>query len=365
MEESMRKRLEATKKRYEEIENDLSTQDFSHDVPRLTSLSKEQASLRAAYEGFCSYLKLEADEKEANELSLESDPELSSLGKEQKKSDEAKMVELELSLKDLLLPQDPNDSKNIIVEIRGAVGGDEANIFAGDLLRMYTRYSENQGWKIQFIDGEEGAAGGYSYVSFMVKGENVYSKLKFESGAHRVQRVPKTEASGRIHTSTATVLVMPEAEELDVHINPADLKIDTYRSQGAGGQNVNKTESAVRVTHIPTGIVVSCQTEKAQLQNKEICMRMIRAKVQAFYQEKEDSARASERKLKVGTGERSEKIRTYNYPQNRVTDHRIGFTTNTLDRVMEGDLDPIIDALIHFDQEQKLLEEEKKDATHC
>lgn len=364
MEDSMRKRLEATKKRYEEIEADLGTNDYSHDVPRLTALSKEQASLRAAYENYCHYLKLESDAKEANEMAIGNDPELAELGKDEKKKDEEEMATLEVSLKDILLPTDPNDSKNIIVEIRGAVGGDEANIFAGDLLRMYSRYSENQGWKIKFLDGEEGSAGGYSYVSFMVKGENVYSKLKYESGAHRVQRVPKTEASGRIHTSTATVLVMPEAEEIDVHINPADLKIDTYRSQGAGGQNVNKTESAVRVTHIPTGIVVSCQTEKAQLQNKEICMQMIRAKVQAYYQEKEDSARASERKLKVGTGERSEKIRTYNYPQNRVTDHRIGFTTNTLDRVMEGELEPVIDALIHFDQEQKLLEEEKDDADH-
>ena len=278
----------------------------------------------------------------------------------EKKSLLEKMEKIEVDLHGKLLPADPNDKKNIIVEIRGAVGGDEANIFAGDLLRMYTRYAENQGWKVQYIDGEEGSAGGYSYVSFMVKGKNVYSKLKFESGAHRVQRVPKTEASGRIHTSTATVLVMPEAEEVDVKINPTDLKIDTYRSQGAGGQNVNKTESAVRVTHIPTGIVVSCQTEKAQLQNKEICMRMIRAKVHDFYQSQQDDARASERKLKVGTGERSEKIRTYNYPQNRVTDHRIGFTVNQLDRIMEGELDDVIEALIHYDQEQKLLEESNK-----
>lgn len=360
MEESMRKRLEATKKRYEEIEQELSTEDFSNNVPKLTTLSKEQASLRDAYEAYERYSKLESDAKEANDMANGDDEELALLGKEEKKKCEEEMSNIESSLHELLLPKDPNDSKNIIVEIRGAVGGDEANIFAGDLLRMYTRYAEKEGWKIQYLDGEEGTAGGYSYVSFMVKGENVYSKLKFESGAHRVQRVPKTEASGRIHTSTATVLVMPEAEEVDVHINPADLKIDTYRSQGAGGQNVNKTESAVRVTHLPTGIVVSCQTEKAQLQNKEICMRMIRAKVKAYYQGIEDSARASERKLKVGTGERSEKIRTYNYPQNRVTDHRIGFTTNTLDRVMEGELDDIIAALIHFDQEQKLLEEEQK-----
>ena len=360
MESSMRKRLEAIEKRFLEIEEELAKPEIEEDIAKLTALSKERASLEDPYQAFCHYKKMEEEYKEAMEASNSDDPEFAELMKEEKKRLENEMSQMEVDLKAELLPADPNDHKNIIVEIRGAVGGDEANIFAGDLLRMYTRYAESQGWKIQFIDGEEGAAGGYSYVSFMVKGENVYSKLKFESGAHRVQRVPKTEASGRIHTSTATVLVMPEAEEVDVKINPADLKIDTYRSQGAGGQNVNKTESAVRVTHIPTGIVVSCQTEKAQLQNKEICMRMIRAKVQDFYQSQQDDARASERKLKVGTGERSEKIRTYNYPQNRVTDHRIGYTTNTLDRIMEGELEPLIEALIHFDQEQKLLEAEKE-----
>lgn len=360
MESSMRKRLEAIEKRFLEIEEELAKPEIEEDIAKLTALSKERASLEDPYQAFCRYKKMEEEYKEAMEASNSDDPEFAELMKEEKKRLENEMGQMEVDLKAELLPADPNDHKNIIVEIRGAVGGDEANIFAGDLLRMYTRYAESQGWKIQFIDGEEGAAGGYSYVSFMVKGENVYSKLKFESGAHRVQRVPKTEASGRIHTSTATVLVMPEAEEVDVKINPADLKIDTYRSQGAGGQNVNKTESAVRITHIPTGIVVSCQTEKAQLQNKEICMRMIRAKVQDFYQSQQDDARASERKLKVGTGERSEKIRTYNYPQNRVTDHRIGYTTNTLDRIMEGELEPLIEALIHFDQEQKLLEAEKE-----
>ncbi len=356
----MRKRLEAIEKRFLEIEEELAKPEIEEDIAKLTALSKERASLEDPYRAFCRYKKMEEEYKEAMEASNSDDPEFAELMKEEKKRLENEMSQMEVDLKAELLPADPNDHKNIIVEIRGAVGGDEANIFAGDLLRMYTRYAESQGWKIQFIDGEEGTAGGYSYVSFMVKGENVYSKLKFESGAHRVQRVPKTEASGRIHTSTATVLVMPEAEEVDVKINPADLKIDTYRSQGAGGQNVNKTESAVRITHIPTGIVVSCQTEKAQLQNKEICMRMIRAKVQDFYQSQQDDARASERKLKVGTGERSEKIRTYNYPQNRVTDHRIGYTTNTLDRIMEGELEPLIEALIHFDQEQKLLEAEKE-----
>lgn len=360
MEESMRKRLEAVKTRCEEIDRDLSDPAIMNNVALITELSKERSSLSEAYEGYLEYLKAESDLKDADDIINSGDPELAEMMKLEKKSLVEKMEQIEVDLHGKLLPADPNDKKNIIVEIRGAVGGDEANIFAGDLLRMYTRYAENQGWKVQYIDGEEGSAGGYSYVSFMVKGKNVYSKLKFESGAHRVQRVPKTEASGRIHTSTATVLVMPEAEEVDVKINPTDLKIDTYRSQGAGGQNVNKTESAVRVTHIPTGIVVSCQTEKAQLQNKEICMRMIRAKVHDFYQSQQDDARASERKLKVGTGERSEKIRTYNYPQNRVTDHRIGFTVNQLDRIMEGELDDVIEALIHYDQEQKLLEESNK-----
>ncbi len=365
MEDSMRKRLEVVKKRYEEIEEELADPAIGDDVKKLTDLSKERASLEKPYEAYAKYRKLESDAKDALELiSSGEDPELVEVLKEERKEMLNEMEKMEEELKIQLIPADPNDSKNIIVELRGAVGGDEANIFAGDLFRMYTRYCEEQGWKLQYIDGEEGSSGGYSFVSFMVKGENVYSKLKFESGAHRVQRVPKTEASGRIHTSTATVLVMPEAEEVDVKIDPADLKVDTYRSQGAGGQNVNKTESAVRVTHIPTGIVVSCQTEKAQLQNKEICMRTIRAKVKDYYQSLEDSARDSERKLKVGTGERSEKIRTYNYPQNRVTDHRIGFTTNSLDRVMEGDLEPIVDALIHFDQEQKLLESGIKDANN-
>ena len=352
MEESMRNRLEVVKKRFADLETELADPALNNDIPRLTALSKERASLEDENNQYLRYLRLESDLKDAMEIINGSDQEMVEMMKEERKRIENEMEELEKTLKEELIPVDPNDKKNIIVEIRGAVGGDEANIFAGDLLRMYTKYAESQGWSIQYVDGEEGGAGGYSYVSFMVKGENVYSKLKFESGAHRVQRVPKTEAAGRIHTSTATVLVMPEAEEVDVKINPADLKIDTYRSQGAGGQNVNKTESAVRVTHIPTGIVVSCQTEKAQLQNKEICMQMIRAKVQDFYQSKQDEARDSERKLKVGTGERSEKIRTYNYPQNRVTDHRIGFTLYQLPEVMEGKVDELLDALqTHYQAE--------------
>lgn len=355
----MRKRLEATRERYHQLEAELAKEDAADDLAKFTALSKEHSNLQEPTLKYERYLYLEEDVRQSYEMENSGDPELAELAKMTRKEDEEEMERLEAELKTLLLPKDPNDDKNIIVEIRGAVGGDEANIFAGDLFRMYTKYAERQGWKITVIDASVCPAGGYSYISFMVKGEAVYSKLKFESGAHRVQRVPKTEASGRIHTSTATVLVMPEAKEVDVQINPNDLKIDTYHSQGAGGQNVNKTESAVRITHIPTGLVVACQTEKAQLQNKEIAMQMIRAKVYAYFQEQEDAKRANERRLKVGTGERSEKIRTYNYPQNRVTDHRIGYTVNQLDRIMEGDLDGVIEALIHYDQEQKLLEEQQ------
>ena len=357
----MRKRLEAVTERYLKLSDELAQDDAVNDLARFTRISKEKADLEPAYDRYVHYKKLEQDVKDSIEMENSGDEELVEFAKATRKEALAEMESLEEEFKTLLLPKDPNDDKNIIVEIRGAVGGDEANIFAGDLMRMYAKYAEKQGWKISLLDASLGAAGGYSSVSFMIKGDSVYSKLKFESGAHRVQRVPKTEASGRIHTSTATVLVMPEAKEVDVQINPSDLKIDTYHSQGAGGQNVNKTESAVRITHIPTGIVAACQTEKAQLQNKEIAMQMIRAKVFAFFQEQEDAKRATERKLKVGTGERSEKIRTYNYPQNRVTDHRIGFTLNQLDRIMEGELDAIIEALIHFDQEQKLLEAQGED----
>ena len=357
MEESMRKRLEAVKTRCEEIDRDLSDPAIMNNVALITELSKERSSLSEAYEGYMEYLKAESDLKDADDIINSGDAELAEMMKLEKKSLLEKMENIEKDLHGKLLPADPNDKKNIIVEIRGAVGGDEANIFAGDLLRMYTRYAENQGWKVQYIDGEEGSAGGYSYVSFMVKGKNVYSKLKFESGAHRVQRVPKTEASGRIHTSTATVLVMPEAEEIDIQINPNDLQVDTYHSQGAGGQNVNKTESAVRITHIPTGTVVACQTEKSQIQNREIAMQMLRTKMYANMLAEQQEKIGNERRLKIGTGERSEKIRTYNYPQNRVTDHRIGFTIQKLDRVIEGELDEVIDALIHYDQSAKLAGE--------
>ena len=359
METSMLKRLEATKIRLGEIDNELMQESVTKDIKRFRDLSKERANLEPIVDEYEKYLKINSDLKDSEVMMSDPDSEIAQFGHEEHKrllEEESQLVE---RVKILLLPKDPNDDKNIIVEIRGAAGGDEGNIFAGDLFRMYVRYAEHQGWKIQMLDENVCEAGGYSLVSFMIKGNSVYSKLKFESGAHRVQRVPKTEASGRIHTSTATVLVMPEMEDIDVEINMADVLVDTYRSQGAGGQNVNKTESAVRMTHKPTGVVVSCQTEKSQIQNREICMQMLRAKIYAKLQEEQEAKIGSERRLKVGTGERSEKIRTYNYPQNRVTDHRIGFTIQKLDRVMEGELDEVLDALIHYDQEMKMLGEQE------
>jgi len=358
MEDSMRARLVVAEKRLAEIDNELMDPEVMKNIAHFREISKERANLDPQVEAFNQYKKAEEELVGAQEMSHDSDPEMAEMGKEEIKRLSNLLETLEANLKELLLPKDPNDDKNIIVEIRGAVGGDEANIFAGDLFRMYTRYAETQGWKIQMLDENPSEAGGFAAVSFKISGKMVYSKLKFESGAHRVQRVPRTEASGRIHTSTATVLVMPEAEEIDIEINPNDLQVDTYHSQGAGGQNVNKTESAVRITHIPTGTVVACQTEKSQIQNREIAMQMLRAKMYANKLAEQQEAIGNERKLKVGTGERSEKIRTYNYPQNRVTDHRIGFTVQKLDRIIEGDLDEVIDALIHYDQSLKMAGEE-------
>lgn len=357
MEDSMLKRLDATKKRLAEIDEELADESVMRDISHFKNLSKERSNIADICEKYDEYSKYAAEREEALAMMSDSDSELAELGKQEFHSLNQKLEDIEQELHLMLVPKDPNDDKNIIVEIRGAVGGDEANIFAGDLFRMYTRYAERNNWKIQMIDENSSGTGGFSLVSFMIKGDGVYSKLKFESGAHRVQRIPRTEASGRIHTSTSTVLVIPEADEIEVVINPGDLQVDTYRSQGAGGQNVNKTESAVRITHLPSGIVVSCQTEKSQIQNREIAMRMLRAKILSDLQAAQEEKIGNERKLKVGTGERSEKIRTYNYPQNRVTDHRISLSVQKLDRIMEGNLDEILDALVHYDQQQKMLGE--------
>lgn len=360
MADKMIERLEAILNRVDDIDKMLCEDSIVSDVSKLTALNKERAGLAEVYEAYLNYKRMISDLSDAEIMANDSDPEISEFAKESIKELTASTEQLYADMKIMLLPKDPNDDKNIVCEIRGAAGGDEANIFAGDLFRMYTRFAETQGWKIQIMDSNPSEAGGYAQVIFSVKGEGVYSKLKFESGAHRVQRVPTTEASGRIHTSTATVLVMPEAEDIDIEIRKEDLKIDTYRSQGAGGQNVNKTESAVRITHIPTGIVAACQIEKSQIQNREIAMNMLKAKLYAAKQAEQDAKIGNERRLKVGTGERSEKIRTYNYPQNRITDHRIGFTIQKLDRVIEGDLDEVINALINADQQDKMEQEAKK-----
>ena len=350
----MIERLIAIEEKYNELSSQLSKPEVLSDIKKTLELSKEQASLKDAYDAYQKYKKIKSDLEEAKEMTK--DKELGEFAKEEMIRLNQEKEELESQIEVLLLPKDPNDGKNVIVEIRGAAGGDEANIFAGDLYRMYTKYAEKQGWKIEVLAEEHSDAGGFPLVEFMVKGDNVYSKLKYESGAHRVQRVPVTETQGRVHTSTATVLVMPEAEEVDVQINPADLRIDVYRSTGAGGQCVNTTDSAVRITHLPTNTVVTCQNERSQIQNKEKAMQMLRTRLYEAKLREQEEELGSERRSKIGTGDRSEKIRTYNYPQNRVTDHRIGYTTKNLDRVMEGNLDDIIEALITEDQNRKLKE---------
>ncbi len=356
---NMMERLETIARRYEELNEILMDPSIANDVHKMTEASKEQATLENAYQLYQEYKKVLDGIEEAKELMKEKDPEIKEMAELELSELEAKKPQIEEKLHLELIPKDPNDNKNVIVEIRGAAGGDEGNIFAGDLYRMYVKYAESQGWKIEVLEAQDSEAGGYSLISFMIKGEGVYSKLKFESGSHRVQRVPKTETQGRVHTSTATVLVMPEAEEVDFELNPADLRIDTYRASGAGGQHINKTDSAVRITHIPTGVVTTSQDGRSQHDNKDKAMRAMRTKLYEMKLREQEEAIDSERRSKIGTGDRSEKIRTYNYPQNRVTDHRIGLTIQQLDRIMEGKLDDIIEALINEDQRLKLLGEEQ------
>ena len=321
---NMIERLETIARRYEELNEILMDPSIASDINKMTEASKEQASLETAYNLYQEYKKVISGIEEAKELLKEDDPEIREMAELELSELEDKKPQLEEKLHLELIPKDPNDNKNVIVEVRGAAGGDEGNIFAGDLYRMYVKYAESQGWKIEIMEAQESDAGGYSLISFMVKGEGVYSKLKFESGSHRVQRVPKTETQGRVHTSTATVLVMPEAEEVDFELNPGDLRIDTYRASGAGGQHINKTDSAVRITHIPTGTVTTSQDGRSQHDNKDKAMRAMRTKLYEMKLREQEEAIGSERRNKIGSGDRSEKIRTYNYPQNRVTDHRIG-----------------------------------------
>ena len=350
----MIERLEAINNKYKEIQNELSKPEVLSDIKRMTELSKEQTRLGNIVEVYDKYKQVNEDILSAKEMLH--DPEMAEFAREELTNLETELSDINKKLEVMLLPHDPNDEKNVIVEIRGAAGGDEANIFAGDLFDMYTKYANNEGWKIEILNSVEGTAGGFSNLEFMVKGDSVYSKLKYESGSHRVQRVPATESQGRVHTSTATVLVMPEAEEFDYELDESEVRIDITRSSGCGGQGVNTTDSAVRLTHIPTGIIVYSQTERSQIKNKEKAFKILKTRLYDLKLREKEEAEDAERRSKIGTGDRSEKIRTYNYPQNRLTDHRIGFTSMNLDRIMDGELGVVIDALINEDQKRKLEE---------
>ncbi len=342
-------------RRFEEILNELSEPDVTNDQNRFRSLMKEQSDLTPIVEAYKEYKKCNQDiEDSLMMLEEEKDPDMREMLKEEHNEAKKRVVELEQELKILLLPKDPNDDKNVIVEIRAGAGGDEAALFAAELYRMYAHYVEEKRWKIELVNADETGIGGMKEVEFMVSGQGAYSVLKYESGVHRVQRVPETESGGRIHTSTATVAVMPEAEEVDVVIDEKDIRIDVMRASGNGGQCVNTTDSAVRLTHYPTGIVIYSQTEKSQIQNKEKAFTLLRAKLYDLEIQKAHDAEADARRSQIGTGDRSEKIRTYNFPQGRVTDHRIGLTLYKLDKIMNGDIQEIIDACIAADQAAKL-----------
>jgi len=347
-------KLEKLSGRYKKLEEELSKPEVIQDIKKYRELSKEHKELSEIHETYQEYKRAQKELKEAKELLKSPEPELRELAQEEVEKLQQKISELEERLKFLLVPKDPNDSKNVILEIRAGTGGDEAALFVADLLRMYQKYAEDKGWKFSILSANKTGLGGYKEVIALVEGEGAYSRLKFESGVHRVQRIPVTESGGRIHTSTATVAVLPEADEADVEINPQDLKIETFRASGAGGQYVNTTETAVRITHLPTGIVVSCQDERSQFQNKQKALRILYAKLKDYYERKKREEIAKERKEQVGTGERSEKIRTYNFPQSRVTDHRINLTLYKLQDVLEGKLDEIIDALRAKELEERL-----------
>lgn len=349
-------RLQMLEDRYEELGELLSDPEVIADTKRFTELSKEMADLRETVEKYNQYKEVSqriSDDEEMLNEGLDDD-EMTEMVKAELADSKDEKQALEEEIKILLIPKDPNDDKNIIMEIRGAAGGDEASLFAGDLFNMYSKYAERQGWSIEVIDRNMTEVGGFKEVAMLINGKNVYSKLKYESGAHRVQRVPVTESAGRVHTSTATVVVMPEAEDVEIELDPKDIRVDVYRSSGAGGQHINKTSSAVRMTHLPTGIVVAMQDQRSQQQNREKAMKILKARVYDYYASQEQDAYDENRKSAVGTGNRSERIRTYNYPQNRVTDHRIGLSLNKLDRIMNGELEDVIDALILFDQTKAL-----------
>ncbi|SNZ16389.1 peptide chain release factor 1 [Hydrogenobacter hydrogenophilus] len=348
----LEKKLEALEKKYEEIQNKLTSQEVLQDRREFAKLSKEIKDIREVVETYRKYKKIQKDLEDAKEL-LKSE-EFEKLAKEEIKRLEKEAEETERRLRVLMLPKDERDEKNVIIEIRAGVGGEEAALFVADLLNMYQKYAEEKGWKFTILSANRTGLGGYKEVIALVEGQGAYSRLKYESGVHRVQRIPRTESGGRIHTSTATVAVLPEVDETELEINPQDLKIETFRASGAGGQYVNTTETAVRVTHIPTGITVVCQDERSQFQNKQKALKILYARLKDYYERQKEEEIAKERKTQVGTGERSEKIRTYNFPQGRVTDHRINLTLYKLSDILEGKLDEIIEALIQHDIDEKL-----------
>lgn len=351
-------KLEDIERRYEDLTERLSNPEVINNQSEWQKYAKTQAGLTEIVETFRTYKEVTKQLEETNALLSEKlDPELKEMAELEQEELQTQKGELEAKLKILLLPKDPNDEKNVIVEIRAGAGGEEAALFAGDLYKMYSRYAEKQGWKTELLSASYTDIGGFKEIVFLIEGNGAYSQLKFESGVHRVQRIPSTESGGRIHTSTATVAVLPEAEEVDVDINPNDIRIDIFCSSGPGGQSVNTTQSAVRVTHLPTGIVVSCQDEKSQHKNKDKALKVLRARLLEKAQEEALGEIASERKSQVGTGDRSERIRTYNFPQGRVTDHRIGLTLHRLETILLGDLDEIINALITTDQTERLKAE--------
>ena len=355
--DAFREKLIAIEKQYDEITEELSSESIAQDIKKLTKLSREQARLKGSVDAWHQLKQLDQAIEEAEIMSKDEDQEIREMAQMELEEAAAEREALLDKIQKMLIPRDPEDECDVIMEIRGGAGGDEGNIFAGDLYRMYTRYAESRGWKVAVMEASVSEAGGFSQIVFSIKGEDVYKYLKWESGVHRVQRVPKTETQGRIHTSTATVLCQPEIEEDVFELDMKDLTIETHRASGAGGQHINKTDSAVRIVHIPTGIMVNCQEGRSQIENRETALRIIRSRVYEEVQRQKEEAVGKERRAKIGTGDRSEKIRTYNYPQNRVTDHRIHFTTNHLDIIMEGKLDEVIEAL-QTEEERKKLEGE-------
>ena len=355
MKDSMRNRLTRLAERLADLEEFLSSQNAANDMAQFKAITRERSELLPATERFAQYQSIEADLNTAREWL--SDPDMREMAREEIAQNEAKLAQLEADLQRLLLPKDPNDHRNAMLEIRAGTGGDESALFAGDLFRMYTRYAERQGWQIEVMSASESELGGYKEVIIRLAGDNVYKHLKFESGGHRVQRVPATESQGRIHTSACTVAVMAEPDEAEViEINPSDLRIDTYRASGAGGQHINKTDSAVRITHLPTGLVVECQDERSQHKNKAKAMKVLNVRLQDKIDRERQAAEASERRSLVGSGDRSERIRTYNFPQGRMTDHRINLTLYKLDYIMDGDLTDLMNGLTAFHEAELLAE---------